>query len=113
MFAFEIEMERYAKSRKVGEGTKEYEALEVEVADIVTDTYPSYDKIPAWTQRLSRFPAMGEFVAFPTGMALSTARAVRQIGIDIKNNDYKIAAARLSGIVQAAALPAVAKMVIE
>ena len=103
--AFENELSRYSDA--IYEKTKsdltaeERSNLESRVAEIVKNTYPTYDRVPEAIQMIRRFPFIGNFVSFQAEAWRTMYNTVDLASRELRSNNpkiKKIGAERLVGI---------------
>jgi hypothetical protein len=106
MYAFENELARYRKA------LPDLPLAEVKkrAARIVTDTYPTYSKVPRVVRGLRRFPFSGTFVSFPAEVMRTGFNTIELAAKELKDPALRaIGAQRLVGILTAgAAVPTMA-----
>lgn len=64
-------------------------AAEVEAAERIRNTYPTYSLIPKAVNALRRFPLVGTFVSFPAEVIRTSYHIVRYFGNDIRELGIK------------------------
>lgn len=64
-------------------------AAEVEAAERIRNTYPTYSLIPKAVNALRRFPLVGTFVSFPAEIIRTSYHIVRYFGNDIRELGIK------------------------
>jgi hypothetical protein len=112
LYAWENEKARYTNAYKAAGINKTDAEIEQEAADIVRNTYPTYDKIPAAIRSIRRSPVIGAFVSFPAEVIRTTFHSFKQTAKELNDPALKgIGAQRLAGNLAAlAAPPAIAAM---
>lgn len=106
IYAFENEVKRYKAAYKAAGVNKSDPEIEQEAADIVRNTYPTYDKIPAAIRLIRRSPVVGAFVSFPAEVIRTTFHSLKQTAKELNDPVLKgIGAQRLAGNLAALAIP--------
>lgn len=101
IYAFENEMARYKKAYPEMEQGK----LDIKVAEIVRNTYPTYSLVPEAIKQLRRVPLVGTFVSFPSEVVRTAYNTVEQAAKELKDPKTRsIGVQRLSGILAATTL---------
>jgi len=101
VFAYENELKRYKKAMP---GASEQEIKE-HVANIVRNTYPTYEMIPELVRSLRKFPFVGSFVSFPAEVIRTAANTTKLAMTELKTPGLQaIGAKRLAGILTAATI---------
>lgn len=103
---FYIFKERYMRA-----GLSESQA-EQKAAQRISDTYPTYSRLPRNIRHLRRFPLSGTFVSFPYESIRTTANTLKYIAEDIheakktgNKQRWSMAMKGIAGVVMATALP--------
>ncbi len=106
VYGFENERSRLkAAYEKAGQPLTD-EQLDSRAAQIVTDVYPTYGKIPEGIKRLRRFPLAGSFVSFPAEYIRTKVKSFQLAGEELNNPiTRKIGASRLAANIATLALP--------
>ena len=60
------------------------EQAEVEAAERIRNTYPTYSMTGRFVQRLRRFPLAGTFVSFPAEIVRTSYHILRYVGLDLQ-----------------------------
>ena len=111
VLGFETEKARYAKNiygRPFEQLDQEQQAdVERNAADIVSETLPTYSKVPKFAQALREIPIFGTFIAFPAEMFRITANQVKRVNKEMRDPRTRgTAMVRLLGMGLAQGLPA-------
>jgi len=105
ILGFEIEA---ANLEKHGGMTRQ--AAEIEAAERIRNTYPTYSMIGKAVKWVRRFPLIGTFVSFPAEIVRTSVNIVGYAVKDAKKPGMKVVAAqKLAGIALAAGLAATAR----
>nr|DAL04236.1 MAG TPA: Oligopeptidase [Crassvirales sp.] len=110
VLGFETEKARYAKNiygRPFEQLDPEQQAdVERNAADIVSETLPTYSKVPKFAQALREIPIFGTFIAFPAEMFRITANQVKRVNKERRDPRTRgTAMVRLLGMGLAQGLP--------
>ncbi|HMY38526.1 MAG TPA: hypothetical protein PK011_04305 [Marinagarivorans sp.] len=84
IIGFENEKAMLIKDKGMSEA-----AAEVEAAERIRNTYPTYSLIPKAVYALRRFPLVGTFVSFPAEIIRTSYHIVRYLGNDIRELGIK------------------------
>lgn len=84
IIGFENEKAMLIKDKGMSEA-----AAEVEAAERIRNTYPTYSLIPKAVNALRRFPLVGTFVSFPAEIIRTSYHIVRYLGNDIRELGIK------------------------
>ena len=88
------------KQRYVKSGMTESEA-EIKAAERITDTFPTYSKIPKNIQRLRRLPIIGSFPSFSYEVYRTTYNGLKYINEDRKEGRTEMMSQQIAGMIMA------------
>jgi uncharacterized protein YfiM (DUF2279 family) len=106
VYGFENERQQLQKAyEKAGQAVTD-EQLDKQAAEIVTNVYPTYSKIPEGVKQLRRFPFLGSFVSFPAEYLRTKFMSFKQATVELADPlRQRIGAKRLASTIATLALP--------
>lgn len=103
IYGYENELARYTKARDP-QTPEQIQTVKQEVAEIITNTYPTYSKIPLFFKELRKFPVVGPFVSFFEEVFRVSYNTVEQTGKELSDPALRnIGVQRLAGIMMVTA----------